>query len=60
VLNSSDYPDHAALGIAMRAYPKWRNADTRDPKVLEAERRHRARLRGEPERRWGQPRIRAA
>jgi transposase len=60
VLNNSDYPDHAALARALRAYLKWRNANTRDPKILEAERRHRAKLRGEAQRRWGQPRLRAA
>lgn len=60
VINNSDYLDHAALARAIRAYLRWRNANTRDPKVLDAERRHRAKLRGEAQRRWGQLRIRAA
>ena len=60
VINNSDYPDHAALIRAIRTYIRWRNANTRDPKILEAQRRHRAKLRGEAQRRWGQPRIRAA
>lgn len=60
VIANSDYADHAALARAIRAYLRWRNAHTRDPRVLEAERRHRAKLRGEAQRRWGQPRTRAA
>lgn len=60
VIANSDYPDHPALARAIRSYLRWRNAHTRDPRVLEAERRHRAKLRGEAQRRWGQPRVRAA
>jgi transposase len=60
VVANSDYPDHLALARAIRAYLKWRNANTRDPRILEAERRHRAKLRGEAQRRWGQPHIKAA
>jgi transposase len=60
VVANSDYPDHPALARAIRTYLKWRNANTRDPRILEAERRHRAKLRGEAQRRWGQPCVRAA
>lgn len=56
VIANSDYPDHAALGRAIRAYLRWRNSHTRDPRVLDAERRHRARIRGEQQRRWGHAR----
>ena len=56
VIANSDYPDHPALGRAIRAYLRWRNTHTRDPRVLDAERRHRARIRGEKQRRWGHTR----
>ncbi|HEY4946740.1 MAG TPA: hypothetical protein VII19_02500 [Acidimicrobiales bacterium] len=39
---------------------RWRNADTNDPEILALECMHRAMLRGEARRRWGQPRARAA
>jgi hypothetical protein len=57
---NSDHRDHPALARAIRGYIRWRNTHTRDPKVLEAERRHQARLRGEAQRRWGHPRPVAA
>lgn len=60
VIANSDYPDHPALSRAIRAYLRWRNTHTRDPRVLDAERRHRARIRGEQQRRWGHPKRRAA
>ena len=60
VIANSDYADHRALGHAIRSYLRWRNTHTRDPEILAAERKHRARLRGEAHRRWGQPRSRAA
>jgi transposase len=60
VIAGSDYPDHAALARAMRSYLRWRNAHTRDPELLALERKHRAELRGQAQRRWGQPRHRAA
>jgi transposase len=56
VLANSDHTDHPALGRAIRAYLRWRNGHTRDPDLLEAERRHRARIRSEQQRRWGQNR----
>lgn len=36
---------------------RWRNTHTRDPEVLAAERRHRAKIRGEAQRRCGHPRT---
>jgi len=60
VIANSDYPDHPALGRALRKYLRWRNQHTRDPQILEAERRHRARIRSEQQRRWGRPRPAAA
>ena len=39
---------------AMQAYLRWRNANTRDPGVLAAQRRERARVRSERQRIWGQ------
>lgn len=60
VLANSDHADHSALGKAIRRYVSWRNAHPRDPDLLEAERRHRARIRSEQQRRWGHPKRRAA
>ena len=60
VIANSDHRDHPALARAIRAYLRWRNTHTRDPRVLEAERRHRARIRSEVQRRWGHPKPVAA
>ena len=60
VLANSDHADHPALGRAIRKYLRWRNTHTRDPRVLEAERKQRARIRSEQQRRWGHPRPAAA
>jgi transposase len=56
VIANSDHADHRALGRAIRSYVRWRNTHTRDARVLEAERRHRARIRSEHQRRWGHTR----
>ena len=40
--------------------PALRNADARDPRILDAQRRERARARSEKGHRWGQPQPRAA
>jgi transposase len=53
VIANSDHADHPALSRAIRSYLAWRNTHTRDPRILEAERRHRAHIRGEQQRRWG-------
>lgn len=55
VLNNSDHPNHTVLTRAMHAYLRWRNANARDPDVLAAQRRERARIRAEKQRRWGRP-----
>lgn len=60
VLNNSSHKNHVALSRALHAYLRWRNANTKDPKVLELERKKRARMRGEAQRRWGRPRRKAA
>ncbi len=59
-INNSDYPDHHELTKAIRAYVRWRNANTADPEILALERKHRAEIRGEAQRRWGQPKRHAA
>jgi transposase len=59
-LNNSDYPDHPELNKAIRKYLRWRNANTTDPEILALERKHRAVIRGDAQRRWGQPKRRAA
>ena len=53
VIANSGYADHPTLGQAIRNYFCWRNRHTRDPRVLDAERRHRARIRSEQQRRRG-------
>lgn len=59
-ISNSDHQSHSELAKAIRDYIRWRNANTRDPEILALERKHRARLRGEAQRRWGHPRARAA
>ncbi|MDJ0770588.1 MAG: IS630 family transposase [Ilumatobacter sp.] len=56
VIANSDHADHATLADAITNYLDWRNTHTRDPRILDAERRHRARTRSEHQRRWGHPR----
>ena len=60
VIANSDHADHPTLGRAIRKYLRWRNSHTRDPQVLEAERRHRARIHSERQQRWGHPKTAAA
>jgi transposase len=60
VIANSDHPNHSALTRAIHKYVRWRNTHTRDPRVLEAERRHRAKIRSEAQRRWGHPTPAAA
>ena len=59
---NSDHPSHAALARRLHAYLRWRNANARDPRVLDAQRRERARVRARSEKghRWGRPQPRAA
>ena len=56
----SDHPSHAALARRLHAYLRWRNANARDPRVLDAQRRERARAHSEKGHRWGRPQPRAA
>jgi transposase len=60
VLNNSDYSNHTVLTRRLHAYLRWRNANTRDPQVLRLERKRRAEMRAEKQRRWGRPMARAA
>ena len=60
VLNNSNHPNHVVLTRALHAYLRWRNANARDPELLAAQRRERARVRAEKGHRWGRPAPRAA
>ncbi|MFD0782718.1 transposase, partial [Micromonospora azadirachtae] len=60
VIAGSNHPNHQALTRKLQAYLRWRNANARHPNVLAAQRRERARIRSERQRRWGQPTTRAA
>jgi hypothetical protein len=55
VIGNSDYPNHLTLARHLQAYLRWRNAHPRDPDVLAAQRRERARIRSERHQRWGRP-----
>ncbi len=48
------------MAKAIRDYIRWRSAHTKDPELLALERKHRAKMRGEAQRRWGQPKASAA
>jgi hypothetical protein len=39
----------------LQDYLRWRNANSRHPDVIAAQRRERARIRSERQRRWGRP-----
>ncbi|MEV0731010.1 IS630 family transposase [Polymorphospora sp. NPDC050346] len=56
----SNRPNHPSSTKAIHAYLRWRNANARHPDVLAAQRRERARIRSERQRRWGQPAARTA
>jgi hypothetical protein len=51
---------HAVLARRLQAYLRWRNANSRHPDVLAAQRRERARIRSQRQQRWGRPRAKAA
>jgi hypothetical protein len=55
VMGASNHPNHPALARRLQAYLRWRNANARHPDVLAAQRRERARVRSERQRRWGRP-----
>jgi hypothetical protein len=60
VIAGSDYPNHPALIRHLHRCLRWRNANARHTDVLAAQRRERARIRSERQRRWGQPATLAA
>lgn len=60
VMGNSTHPNHTVLARKLQAYLRWRNANARHPDVLAAQRRERARIRSEKQRRWGRPANRAA
>jgi len=61
VVAGSNHPNHIVATRALQAYLRWRNANTRHPDVLAAQRRERARVRSERHHTWGQrPATRAA
>lgn len=60
VLNNSNHPNHVVLTRRLHEYLRWRNQNVRDPQLLAAQRRERARVRAEKGQRWGRPATRAA
>ena len=60
VLNNSNHPNHVVLVRRLHAYLRWRNANARNPELLEAQRRERRRVRSEKQQRWGRPNKKAA
>lgn len=60
VIAGSNHPNHPALTRRLQAYLRWRNANSRRPDILAAQRCERARIRSERQRHWGQPTTRAA
>ena len=55
MLNNSDHPNHTVLTRRLHAHLRWRNTNARDPDLLAAQRRERARVRSQRGRRWGIP-----
>jgi DDE superfamily endonuclease len=60
VMDDSNHPNQAVLARRLHAYLRWRNANSRHPDVLAAQRRERARIRSQRQQRWGRPRAKAA
>lgn len=60
VVANSNHPNHVVLTAKLHAYLRRRNANARDPEVLALERKERAQVRAEQQRRWGCPAPRAA
>jgi transposase len=56
----SNHPNHTVATRALHNYLRWRNANTRHPDVLAAQRLERARVRSERHHRWGQRTLHAA
>ncbi|GAA0992173.1 hypothetical protein GCM10009555_080770 [Acrocarpospora macrocephala] len=59
-MGNSDHPNHTVPARKLQAYLRRRNANARHPDVLTAQRRERARIRSEKQRRWGRPARRIA
>jgi hypothetical protein len=59
VIGNSNHPNHTVPAAELQAYLRWRDANTRHPDVLAAQRRERARIRSERHQRWGRPRPKA-
>ncbi|MFD3553519.1 IS630 family transposase [Streptomyces goshikiensis] len=59
-LANSNHPNHTVQTRALHAYLRWRNANTRHPDILTAQRRERARIRSEKGLRWGGHRLAVA
>lgn len=60
VLNNSDHSSHLVVAKRIHAYLTWRNANAKHPDIVAAQRKERARIRSERQRRWGRPGTRAA
>jgi hypothetical protein len=56
VIGNSDHPNHVVLARDIQAFLRWRNTHNRDPEIIAAQRRERARVRSERHQRWGRPR----
>jgi len=56
-VSGSNRRNHTVLAKAMQDYLRWRNKNARHPDVLAAQRRERARIRSEHQRRWGRPKT---
>ena len=54
-MGASNHRNHTVLATALQDYLRWRNANARHPDVIAAQRRERARIRSERQRRWGRP-----
>jgi len=53
VMGASNHPNRVVLARKLQEYLRWRNANTRHPDVLAAQRRERARFRSERQQKWG-------
>jgi transposase len=60
VVNNSELTSHIVVAKKIHAYLRWRNANAKHPDVLAAQRKERARIRSERQRRRGGPGARAA
>lgn len=53
IMANSNHPNHVVQMSRPHEYLRWSNAHARDPEILEAQRRERARVRSEKGHRWG-------